>query len=134
MKYIIFIAAPLLISCTSSDMLGPSDRIMPCPGPGISGVVDVTSKPYEVLRAPDFDPETIFAEAGLEKARGDYTEAFGHYLAVCDEDHPAACLEAAQLADSGLAKIMPQSGIGELYRVACTGGETEACGRPGREE
>ena len=89
---------------------------------------------YGVHRSPSFDYHVTATEAHKQLAKKNYHEAFGGFLAACDEDHPDNCFRAAyifdrKLMDEGSLSIHQPRMAKELFEIACNGGIAPACAR-----
>ena len=83
-----------------------------------------------VHTSPAFDAARTKARARQAAANGDFTTAFGDYLAVCagsEVTDASSCYRAAEIARENALENVPPSLSAHLYQRACESGHDMAC-------
>lgn len=77
-----------------------------------------------------FDADATRLRAEQASENGDYSTAFGHYLAICagrDEGDAESCYLAAEIARNNELAHVPPELQSHLYKRACASGHQAAC-------
>ena len=85
---------------------------------------------FFVHTSSSFDAAKTRERARRAAANGDFTTAFGDYLAVCagsEVTDASSCYRAAEIAHENALENVPSSLSAHLYQRACESGHDMAC-------
>lgn len=135
MKYTILIALLLAASCTHHQPCNDTNQACAPGAGGITGVIvaDAATPHSDVIsgcRSPHFDAEETEARADQAFSDLQYDDAFGGYLAVCDQAHLDACERAIEILDRRLLTHPPEGQIYHQLRDSISRSADTAVAKP----